>query len=204
LGSAITKLYRINTSRKIVLSFHCQDATVAPYPVTATTTSDARKADRRADQWKNRDEMLCRDHDAPVIPPPVIFTLTLTKNQQSLVFIGIARDDAPDENDDASTTPASTSAIQIHHVSITRTPVDILHATGAAECLGGRHFPQLSCAQQQAWTRFLKLDVGLDRDVANFVTSYFVYREECQYERFLYTFHDFVQDEDTTANNDSA
>jgi Mitochondrial glycoprotein len=202
LGSAITKLYRINTSRKIVLSFHCQDATLAPSTATATTTTP--KADRRAEQWQNRDEMLCRDHDAPVVPPPVIFTLTATKNQQSLVFIGVARDDAPDENDDASATPASTSAIQIHHVSITRTPVDILHATGAAEYLGGRHFSQLSSDQQSAWNSFVKLDVGLDRDVANFITSYFVYREECQYERFLYTFHDFVQDDETTANDDSA
>jgi hypothetical protein len=202
LGSAITKLYRINTSRKIVLSFHCQDATVAPCTATATTTPP--EEGRRVDQWKTRDEMLCRDHDAPVEPPPVIFTLTVTKNQQSLVFIGVARDDAPHESDDASATPASTSAIQIHHVSITRTPVDILHATGSAECLGGRYFPRLSSDQQRAWNSFLELDVGLDRNVANFITSYFVYREECQYERFLYTFHDFVQDDDNTDNNDTA
>jgi Mitochondrial glycoprotein len=209
VGTAITKLYRINTSRKVQLSFHCQHAVVNPLSTrTATlpTNNDASIAKNKRQVLRDQDHMLCRDHDAPVEPPPVIITLTVTgRDKRSLVLMGIAdEDDLVDEKEpgNSATITAATStgaapAARIHHVRTTSTPVDVIHAMrdNVVGTYRGKYYKDLDPNLQRALDSFVQDDIRIDRDVVKFITAYFVYREERRYDNLLLNFHALLQDD---------
>lgn len=103
-------------------------------------------------------------------PPSVRFTVSANKAGKSVVMICVSED----------------AVARIQNALVVDTDVDPLHTDGIDESIyQGPEFSELAEDLQDAFQGFLEEDVGVNNDVAAFITMYFDYKEQCQYVKFL-------------------
>lgn len=154
-GSSVTKLYKTVGGLKVQISFHCQDTT-------------ERMEDEEVDASAEDEYEPADDYEEPA--PTVRFTVTATKAGKSLVMICVSED----------------SVANIQSAAITDTDVETIHSTGIdPSSYQGPEFIELAEDLQNAFHSFLQDEVGVDNDVASFITMYTDYKEQCQYVKFL-------------------
>ena len=156
-NTALTKLYKTVGAMKVQVSFHCQDAT-------------ERMGDEAPEQEEQVDQGGVEEEEETEEAPSVRFTVTATKAGKSLVMICISED----------------AVARIQNANVTDTDVETIHNSGIdTNNYQGPEFTELAEDLQDAFHGFLEEEVGVNSDMAAFITMYFDYKEQCQYVKFL-------------------
>jgi complement component 1 Q subcomponent-binding protein, mitochondrial len=155
-SSSITKLYKTVDSVKVHVSFHCQDGT------------ERLVEDEEEETQENENE----DNEDQEEAASVRFTVSATKGGKTLFIVCIAQD----------------SMMRIQNVAVAGAvqDIDALHANGLNQSLyQGPEFTELAEDLQDAFYAYIEDYLGINGDVATYISMQFDYKEQCQYVKFL-------------------
>jgi Mitochondrial glycoprotein len=157
-NSSITKLYKTVDSVKVHVSFHCQDGT-------------ERLDEAEEEEGENQDNEK-EDNEDQEESASVRFTVSATKGGKTLFIVCIAQD----------------AMLRIQNIAVAGAvqDIDALHANGLNQGLyQGPEFTELAEDLQDAFYAYVEDYLGINGDVATYISMQFDYKEQCQYVKFL-------------------
>lgn len=163
--TAMTKLYKTiePNNVKVQICFHCQDET------ERMSDEDYEDPDATPEGGDNEDENEEEERAASVR-----FTATVTKQGKTLFMVCIAED----------------SMIRIQNVVMAGSNIiedmDAIHASGIPTHLyQGPEFTELAEDVQDAFSTYVDQYLGINSNIATYISMQFDYKEQCQYVKFL-------------------